>query len=54
MTPLTYESVRQDNNRVAVTYYFADDPGERTLVYQTAAAILSIQSKVDLQDIPMP
>ena len=54
VTPLTYESVRQDNNRVAVTYYFADDPGERTLVYQTAAAILSIQSKVDLQDIPMP
>jgi len=53
-TPLTYESVRQDNNRVAVTYYFADHPGEQTLVYQTAAAILQVQSKVELKDIPLP
>ena len=54
MTPLTYESVRQDNRRVAVTYYFPDDPGERTLVYQTAAAIVRVQSKVELQNIPLP
>ncbi len=53
-TPLTYESVRQDNNRVAVTYYFADDPGERTLVYQTPAAILQIQSTVRMKNIPLP
>ena len=54
VAPLTYESVRQDNSRVAITYYFADDPGERTLVYQTAAAILNVQSKVELQNIPLP
>ena len=53
-TPLTYESVRQDNSRVSVTYYFADDPGERTLVYKTAAAILQVQSKVELENIPLP
>jgi hypothetical protein len=52
--PLTYESIRQDNNRVAVTYYFAEAPGERTLVYKTAAAILQVQSKVELNDIPLP
>jgi len=54
VAPLTYESVRQDNSRVAITYYFADDPGERTLVYKTAAAILNVQSKVELQNIPLP
>ena len=53
-TPLTYESIRQDNNRVAVTYYFAEAPGEQTLVYQTAAAILQVQSKVELRNIPLP
>lgn len=53
-TPLTYESIRQDNSRVAVTYYFADDPGERTLVYQTPAAILQIQSIINLKNIPLP
>ena len=54
LNPLTYESVRQDNNGVAVTYYFADDPGERTLVYQTPAAILQIKSSVELKNIPLP
>ncbi len=53
-TPLTYESIRQDNDLVVVTYYFAEDPGERTLVYQTPAAILQIQSDFELKGIPLP
>ena len=54
LQPLTYESIRQDNNGVAVTYYFAEDPGERTMIYQTPAAILQVQSKVELKNIPLP
>jgi hypothetical protein len=52
--PLTYETIRQDNSGVTVTYYFADDPNDRTLVYQTPAAIVQSISEIELKDIPLP
>ncbi len=51
---LAYEGVKQNNNEVAIRYYFEPDPKEMTLYYKTPAAIVQIPVKVSLKNIPLP
>jgi hypothetical protein len=52
--PVAYETLRQDNEQIAIQFYFVEDPQELTLVYRTAAAIVEIPVKVLLKGIPLP
>lgn len=48
------ETLRQDNSKVTIRYLFIEDPGNRTLVYQTPAAIVKMPVKIELKKIPLP
>ncbi len=48
------ETVQQDNSKVTIRYLFINDPGQRTLVYRTPAAIVRMPVEVELKRIPLP
>ena len=48
------ETVQQDNSKVTIRYLFLNDPGERTLIYRTPAAIVHLPIKVEFKKIPLP
>ncbi|MEE2827460.1 MAG: hypothetical protein VYE64_12610 [Planctomycetota bacterium] len=48
------ETLQQDNSKVTIRYLFIEDPGHRTLVYQTPAAIVKMPVKIELKKIPLP
>ena len=48
------ETVQQDNSKVTIRYLFLEDPGNRTLVYKTPAAIVKMPVTIDLKKIPLP
>ncbi|MCH2183575.1 MAG: hypothetical protein MK108_16370 [Mariniblastus sp.] len=48
------ETLQQDNSKVTIRYLFIEDPGNRTLVYQTPAAIVKMPVKIELKKIPLP
>ena len=51
---IAYETLRQDNEQIAVEYYFENDPKDMALVYKTPAAIVKIPVKILLINIPLP
>ena len=51
---ISLETLRQDNEKVTVQYYFVDDPGDRTLVYRTPATIVKLPVDIELKNIPLP
>jgi hypothetical protein len=52
--PIAYETLRQDNNQIAIQYYFENDPKDMTLIYKTPAAIVEVPVKIQFKDIPLP
>jgi hypothetical protein len=52
--PVALETIHQDNQQIAIQFYFIDDPKDMTLVYKTAAAIVRVPVKIHLTDIPLP
>lgn len=48
------ETVQQDNSKVTIRYLFIEDPGNRTLVYKTPAAIVRMPVTIELKKIPLP
>ncbi len=52
--PVAYETLRQDNEQIAIQYYFEKNPQQLTLVYKTPAAIVEIPVKIVLKNIPLP
>lgn len=51
---ISLETLRQDNEKVTVQYYFLDDPGDRSLIYKTPASIINLPVPVELTKIPLP
>ena len=51
---ISLETLRQDNEKVTVQYYFIDDPGDRTLVYKTPASVIKLPVPIELTKIPLP
>ncbi len=52
--PIAFETLRQDDQQVAVQYYFVDDPKGQTLIYKSPAAIVEVPVKISLKNIPLP
>ena len=48
------ETMQQDNSKVTIRYLFIEDPGNRTLVYKTPAAIVKMPVTIELKKIPLP
>ena len=53
-TSVGSETIQQDNSRVTVKYFFLEEPGTRTLVYKTPAAIVKMPVEFTLKKIPLP
>lgn len=51
---ISLETLRQDNEKVTVQYYFIDEPGDRTLIYKTPASIIKLPVPIELTKIPLP
>ena len=51
---ISIETMQQDNEKVTVQYYFVEDPGNRTLIYKTPAAIVKLPVAIELNEIPLP
>ncbi len=52
--PIGSETIQQDNSRVTIQYFFLNEPGNRSLVYKTPAAIVKMPVEITLKKIPMP
>ncbi len=52
--PLAKESAGRNENTVGIRYYFGDDPSAMTLKCETPAAIVPMEVKILLQNIPLP
>ena len=51
---LSLETLRQDNEKVTIQYYFLSDPKEKTLFYRTPTSIIKMPVKMELKRIPLP
>ncbi|MEM9412661.1 MAG: hypothetical protein AAGA30_16230, partial [Planctomycetota bacterium] len=51
---LSLETLRQDNEKVTVQYYFLSDPSKKTLYYKTPTTIIKMPVKLEIQSIPLP
>ena len=51
---ISLETLRQDNEKVTVQYYFIDKPGDRTLIYKTPASVIKLPVPIELAKIPLP
>lgn len=51
---LSLETLRHDNEKVTVQYYFVEEPGNRTLIYKTPASIVKLPVKIELNKIALP
>ena len=49
-----YETVRQDQQQIAVQYFFKQNPERMTLVYKTPALMVRVPIRVHLENIPLP
>ena len=54
VTSIAQESVGQTNSQVSIRYYFANDPKNMTLFYETPALIVQVPVKISLKNIPLP
>ena len=48
------ETIQQDNSKVTIRYLFLENPGARTLIYRTPAAIVHLPIEIAFKKIPLP